>query len=86
MKNITLVAKDKNLYYPDEVETEFGDKAPILLYQYSYPESESPDVDTIKWPNPNMEHLRGALFDDRECGLFGLEDNIFLPNGEKIQF
>lgn len=81
MADIHLVSRDGCLYYPETVVNEFGDAGPIVLCIH-----DAGDCDTIKWPRPHMTHLGSALFDDREGGLIGLQDNVFLPNGLHIKF
>lgn len=79
MSAIQLVENSGCLYYPDSVKNSIGHVGPIVLRVY--PEG---DCDTIKWPNPNMENLRAALFDDRETGLN--QGEVLLPNGERVDF
>lgn len=46
----------------------------ILIYHYSYPESETPDVDTNM---KNAEMMHGALYDFLQCCDTIHEDDIF---------
>lgn len=52
----------------------------LLLYRYP-----AGDVDTIAWPEPDLEHLRSALFDSREQGhLPGDCRQVELPDGSIV--
>jgi len=53
------------------------DKNQLLVCHY-----DAGDCDTIKWPNPNKENLRSALFDAREMGLIPDEPYVELPDGK----
>lgn len=48
---------------------------------YTYP---SGDIDGVKWPNPNIKRLRGALYDAREAGLIPNEPTVRLPDGAEF--
>lgn len=58
------VEKRDTHYYVVGLKEEFGDgEDTMLLYRYSYPESETPDVDS-----PNDVHkMYGALYDLLQC-------------------
>lgn len=51
------------------------DHAPLI---YFYP---SGDCDSVHWPSPNIKHLRGALYDDRETGLIPDAKAVLMPDG-----
>lgn len=44
------------------------------------------DIDTIEWPNPNMQNLVSALFDAREIGRLSNVSEVELPDGTVVQF
>lgn len=52
-----------DLHFDDSTDEGDGFGPAMLLARY--PEG---DCDTIKWPNPNEDHVRRALFDAREVG------------------
>ena len=52
---------------------------PILVVRY-----DAGDCDTIRWPNPDEEHLRSALFDDREMGIIPDVRSVLLPDGKEF--
>ena len=81
LRIIQLIAKDKTLYYPETVVDALGKPSPIVLCIY-----DAGDCDTICWPHPNLENLKRALFDDRECGVFDDIDVILLPDNTEINF
>jgi len=69
---------------PDDLRTSFTnpDGEPdnaILIY-----DRPSGDVDTIKWPHPNKDHLRGALYAARETGFIPNVEAVLLPDGEEF--
>lgn len=87
MPNITeLIAKDKALYIPfsaitDKLQREWANgEDRILMRQY-----DEGDCDTIRWPMPNIENMKAALFDAREMGLLEGSE-VLLPNGKAISF
>lgn len=41
----------------------------------------SGDYDVIKWPNPETDNLRSALYDAREMGLIPDVGEVVLPDG-----
>ncbi len=43
------------------------------------------DCDTIRWPKPNEENLRAALFDAREQGLIPDLPTVILPDGSEFK-
>ena len=87
-KPVQLVARHGNLFTrfedivdPDQrdwFQTDNGqNQNPILIYHYA-----AGDIDTIDANNPNMDHLRSALYDCRETGLIPHNTQAFtLPNG-----
>lgn len=58
------VEKQDGTHYVMGLKEEFGDEPnTAILYRYSYPESETPEVD-----NPNDVHkMYGALYDLYQC-------------------
>lgn len=64
---IPLLADDGLMTLPDGT---------LLVRQY--PEG---DCDTIDAANPNLENLRWALYDARECGLAEDGSIFLLPDG-----
>lgn len=67
----------------DEMQKEYwGENNIALLYVYP-----AGDCDAIDTNNPNMEHLRSALYDFREQGLLPPKcSEVVLPGGEKVEF
>lgn len=55
-----------------------GDDALLIL---RYPAG---DCDTVRWPNPNIQLLRGALYDARETGLIADVKSVLLPDGSEF--
>jgi hypothetical protein len=79
---VRLLCEDGQLCIPrDAVEDEFILKHmtgnPLLLCVY-----DAGDCDTVRWPNPNPDTLRAALYRAREVGLVaGYPDIVLLPDG-----
>ena len=82
---ISLICEDGCLHTPKSVITDplliehFTDN-PILIRIY-----DAGDCDTIKWPNPNIENLRIALYDCRETGVLPHDIvSVILPDGTEF--
>jgi hypothetical protein len=58
----------------------FPDGLTILTRVY-----DAGDCDTIRWPNPDLENLRGALFDAREQGFIPDLGVVKLPDGSEFK-
>lgn len=82
-----LLAIDGTLYSPysaaDQAVKDFQDDQDDFILIYYYP---SGDVDTIKFPDFNADHLRGALYDMREQGYFPDCQAVLLPDGTEFSF
>ena len=53
----------------------------VLLRRY-----DGGDADTIRWPKPNEENLKSALFDAREMGLLPpFAEEVVLPDGTPFE-
>lgn len=84
---IQLIERDGRLYSKREdiVDMDLiifisGDN--LLMVHY-----EAGDCDTIKWPDPDVEHLREALFDCRETGCIPIDTkSALLPDSTEIEF
>lgn len=78
---IRLVEKNGDLYLPTN-DPWYEDDNGLAILLYIYPAG---DCDRIEWPNPNMDHLRSALFDVIEMGLVEGDCRDFeLPDGSTI--
>ena len=62
-----------------DMQEHFNGEDAMLLCRYP-----AGDCDSTSWPNPNIEVLRGALFDARETGLIRDVASVLLPNGEEF--
>lgn len=79
LEPVQLISVDGNLHLPPR---EDGEEPVELLYYYP-----AGDVDCVKAMNPNMEHLRAALYDVREVGELPAKlDTAKLPDGTVITF
>lgn len=75
---IQLKVKGESLYWP-QVDEDGHDM--ILLHIYP-----AGDCDRIDWPNPNLKHLSGCLFDGREMGYIPANDSaVLLPDGSVFE-
>ena len=61
------------------IETDGTPYDPILIYFHP-----GGDPDTVSWPNPNAEHLRGALYGARETGFIPDVPIVLLPDGKEF--
>jgi hypothetical protein len=79
---IKLIAFDGRLCTPlsvvaDDLRDLFTSD-PVLLVEH-----DGGDYDSVKWPHPNHEHLRSALYRSRETGVIPSGTlKVELPNGE----
>lgn len=68
---------------PDDLKTVFtspgGPHNALLIFHHP-----SGDVDTIKYPRPNLKHLRSALYDAREKGFIPNVPAVLLPSGKEF--
>lgn len=66
---------------PDDMKDFFtsssGPENAILIFYH-----RGGDVDTISYPNPNLNHLRAALYDARESGFIPNVPAVLLPSGK----
>ena len=79
---ITLVAQNGYLYFDwddivDQDHQKQLDGADCCL-MFRYPAG---DVDMVRWPEPNLRLLRGALFDARESGIIKDTLSVLMPDG-----
>ena len=58
----------------------FTDGLVILTRTY-----DGGDCDTIRWPKPNEENLKAALFDAREQGFIPDLPTVILPDGSEFK-
>lgn len=86
MKHLKLIEKNgllmvpANAIYNAHLRAAFADSdGPPLIHVY--PEG---DRDVVKWPNPDEEVLRGALFRAREVGLIADVKAVELPDGREF--
>jgi len=82
---VTLIVKDKSLHTAqsdivDALQAKHATDDPILIVEHP-----SGERDTIRWPRPNAEHLRSALYDAREMGMIPPVRTVKLPNGETFE-
>lgn len=86
MKQIKLIVEGGRLYTAhadivDKLMKDYYKDNVILIKQY-----DAGDYDTIKFPKPNEENLRSALYDARETGVIpGDTTEVELPDGTIFQ-
>lgn len=80
---VTLVAKDGTLYFPDEVLGALGNPGPIVMVVY-----DEGDADSFSWPSlsPGIKKLRSALYDAAMTGDISEKTIVKLPNGKVVEF
>ncbi len=64
------------LFIPADADEDDPD---LLLRRYS-----AGDCDTVRWPEPDLKILRGALKDAREMGIIADVSSVLLPDGTQF--
>ncbi len=83
---VKLVSSAGSLYAPnsaivDDLQRKYAEGQDVIL-MFEHPGG---DVDTVNWPDPNEDHLRGALYDAREMGQIPDCHYVLLPDGKEFQ-